>query len=108
MNKSPVEIAKQTIRKDDGFRVPCSEENAIILAQEVLRLTKNLGTLTETYALNYRAYEKQSEALKEAEEAMSMGAFHHDACPWLRGEQCVCAKQKVTDWLNKYGSKEKK
>lgn len=33
--------------------------------------------------------------LREAAEAMSMGAFHHDACAWLRGGECCCANSKV-------------
>lgn len=27
-------------------------------------------------------------------EALEMGAFHHDACPWLRGQECCCANSK--------------
>lgn len=42
-------------------------------------------------------------ALREAEEAMSMGAFHHNCCPWLNGKECYCAREKVDKWLAKYG-----
>lgn len=41
-------------------------------------------------------------ALREAEEAMSMGAFHHNSCPWLNGKECYCAREKVDKWLAKY------
>ena len=46
-------------------------------------------------------------ALREAEEAMSMGAFHHNCCPWLNGKECCCAREKVDRWLAKYAKGEK-
>lgn len=33
--------------------------------------------------------------LVELAEACEMGAFHHNACPWLSGKECCCAKEKV-------------
>lgn len=37
--------------------------------------------------------------LDKLEEALTMGAFHHNACPWLNGKECCCANTKVVSAL---------
>jgi hypothetical protein len=34
-------------------------------------------------------------ALELSLEAMEMGAFHHNICPWLNGKECLCAHKKI-------------
>lgn len=34
-------------------------------------------------------------------EAAEIGAFHHNSCPWLAGDECLCAKQQVDEALAK-------
>jgi len=64
---------------------------------------------------------KMKEVVGEAREmaersidAMEMGAFHHNCCPWLNGKECVCAQEykippaleKARSFLAKYFPKD--
>ncbi len=41
------------------------------------------------------------ELVPELVEALEMGAFHHNSCPWLDGRECCCANSKVKIALSK-------
>jgi hypothetical protein len=37
--------------------------------------------------------------IAKLEEELTMGAFHHNSCPWLAGKDCCCAHTKVDSAL---------
>lgn len=55
---------------------------------------------TEQVGYNTKDIKPIHAALIECVSALEMGAFHHDACPWLSGKECCCAHEKVDKALS--------
>lgn len=96
--KHPIGIEKVEVM---GLSVAqIAECRAFYLTQKGY-LPKGDSTLIES------EWTKLIEQLRICKEALEMGAFHHNSCPWLDGKDCCCAHEKVREALAKCKEVEK-
>lgn len=86
-------------RRQDAYK--SGHATGLATAQEQINITEKARI---EWAIKCDSAEFSRDAWKayalKLREAMKLGAFHHDACPWLNGEECCCANEKVKHALS--------